>query len=215
MQIDRALTDLRDKDLEIKKMAVRAILKEIKDPEDIMSPVLKDADNSTKEIVYDALFEDSRDFSTLFHEAAKDPDPKIRGIAIRYLLRKGEVDIKTAIKWLDDKDPYVRRRVLSYLGWTKDQDTLKKVACLAVADSDPALRKEALGILGIWESKEAVGDVIKILDDEEIEFKRRAMKILEKITGKNFGDPYSVPDEELEWISVKWKSWWELMGGKI
>ncbi len=212
MQIERVLADLKDRDIQVKRLAIKAILKDSEKPDDIMATALESADSLTKEIVYDEVFNDTRDFSSLFFEATKDADPRIRATAIRYLFQKNSLKMEDALTWLEDGDPYVRRRTLSYLAWTTEVP-IKKISRLALADNDLSLRKEALRVLGVKRSREAVGDVIKVLNDAEGDLKVQAIKTLEKITGVGFGEAMGASDEELEWISAKWISWWDLTGG--
>ncbi|MCD6569604.1 MAG: HEAT repeat domain-containing protein [Deltaproteobacteria bacterium] len=211
IDIEQAIADLKDNSPEIKRMAAKAILKGSSTPEDIFTPVLKEADRATVKIIYDVLFDAGRDFSSIFMDATKDTDPRIRRQAIRYLFRKGKFKIDDGIKWLDDSDPYVRRRVLSYLAWTNEPSALERVARISITDSNPVIRKEAIKLLGIWGSKENAGPIIKALEDNNTKVRIQAVKTLEKMTGETFGDPVGASEDELEWITAKWQGWWEIV----
>jgi hypothetical protein len=73
--LNQILKDLNDADPEIKKMAARAILKEIPDPARVLSEALKGADKPTATAIYDILFDAQADFSEIFHAATHDEDP--------------------------------------------------------------------------------------------------------------------------------------------
>lgn len=209
--IEQAIADLKDDSPDIKRMAAKAILKGCPSPEDIFAPVLKDADSTTTKIIYDVLSDSNHDFSSIFMDATKDNDPRVRRQAIRYLFRKGNFKIDDGITWLDDHDPYVRRRVLSYLAWNREHLALEKIAHISVTDNDPIVQKEALKLLGVWGSKEDAGLIIKALEDNNTDVRIQAIKTLEKITGEGFGEPVGASEDELEWIIAKWQGWWEIM----
>ena len=209
--LDQILQDLHDADPEIKKMAAKAILKEISDPAKVFSSVLRDADKPTAGAIYDILFEAEADFSSIFRDATKDEDPRVRARAIRYLFRKGIFNPEDGIRWLEDGDPYIRRRVISYLFWLNDKSTLKMVARLCAEDSDESVRKDCLRFIAIWGSLDNVEQVIKALEDTSHEVRMQAVQTLKRLTGEDFGEPMGASPEEFEWIIAKWQGWWEIM----
>lgn len=209
--LDQMLRDLYDADPEIKKMAARAILKESPDPAEIFSSALKDADKPTSDAIYDTLFDADSDFTGIFKAATGHDDPDIRARAIRYLFRKGSFDPKDGTRWLADSDPYVRRRVISYLFWMNDPPSLKKVAILCTEDPDESVRKDCLRLVSIWGSDGDVEQVVRALEDKSHEVRIQAVQTLKKLTGEDFGDPLSASSEEFEWIVAKWQGWWEIM----
>lgn len=208
--LDQILRDLKDKDPEIKRMAAQAVLKQSPSPDDVFFSVLQDADRSTAFAIYDALFESPQDFSSIFKQATDDPDPRVRSQAIRYLFRRGSFRVEDGIKWLKDDDPYVRRRVLSYLSWSNDRSAIKLVAKLAAEDPDPLVRKDALRLIAVWGTREDAGIIIETLKDEDFEVKAQAIYTLKKITGEDFGEPIGVSEDQLEWIVARWQGWWEI-----
>ncbi len=209
--LDQMLRDLYDADPEIKKMAARAILRESPDPVTVFSSVLKDADRLTSEAIYTILFDAEADFSSIFKAATEHDDPEIRARAIRYLFRKGSFDPTDGVRWLGDADPYVRRRIISYLFWMNDAPSLEKVARLCTEDPDESVRKDCLRLVSIWGTNGHVEQVIRAMEDKSHEVRIQAVQTLKKITGEDFGDPLSASSEEFEWIVAKWQGWWEIM----
>jgi HEAT repeat protein len=209
--LDQILRDLHDEDPEIKKMAARAILKETRDPEQVFSGILKDADKPTSGAIYDILFDADQDFSGIFHAATLDDDPRVRARAIRYLFRRGAFRPEEGIKWLEDTDPYVRRRVISYLFWLNDKGSLGVVARLCTQDPDESVRKDCLRLISIWGSIHDVEQVIKVLEDPSHEVRMQAVQTLKRLTGEDFGEPLGTSPEEFEWIVARWQGWWEIM----
>ncbi len=209
--LNQMLRDLHDADPEIKKMAAKAILKETPDPAEVFSTVLKDADRPTSNAVYDILFDAEADFTVLFRSATEHDDPGIRARAIRYLFRRGSFHPHDGVRWLADGDPYVRRRVISYLFWMNDGDSLQEVARLCTEDPDESVRKDCLRLISIWGSEGDVGKVIKVLEDTSPEVRLQAVQTLKKLTGEDFGDPLNASPEEFEWIVARWQGWWEIM----
>lgn len=212
--LNQILRDLRDSDLEIKKMAAKAIIKETDDPGEVLSSVLKDADRPTATVIYDILFDADDDFSSIFREAAESPDAQVRARAIRYLFRRGMFQAKDGIRWLQDPDPYVRRRVISYLFWINDKFSLETISKLVHADPDPMVRKDCLRLISIWGTKKDVPHVIKALEDPSHHVRMQAINALRRLTGEDFGEPLGASPEEFEWIVAKWQGWWELMGDR-
>ncbi|MGO9146745.1 MAG: HEAT repeat domain-containing protein [Desulfomonilia bacterium] len=209
--LNQILRDLHDAEPEIKKMAAKAILKETPDPAQVFSSVLKDADKPTAGVVYDILFDADADFSDIFRAATQDEDPRVRARAIRYLFRKGAFRPEDGIKWLEDPDAYVRRRVISYLFWLNDKSSLGSVARLCTKDPDESVRKDCLRLMAIWGSPDDVEQVIKALEDPSHEVRMQAVQTLKRLTGEDFGEPLSASPEEFEWIIAKWQGWWEIM----
>jgi hypothetical protein len=210
--LNQILRDLTDSDLEIKKMAAKAILREADDPGQILSAVLRDADRPTTTVIYDILFDADDDFSSIFREAVGSDDAQVRARAIRYLFRRGMFDPHDGVRWLEDPDPYVRRRVISYLFWVNDRTSLKAVSVLLHKDPDPMVRKDCLRLISIWGTKEDVPLVIRALEDESYQVRMQAVNALRRLTGEDFGEPMGASPEEFEWIVAKWQGWWELMG---
>lgn len=213
--LDQILLDLKDSDPEIKKLASHALLKDTSCSGELIESILKDADKATSAVLYEILFEDENDFSSVFYAASKDPDPKVRRLAIRYLFRRGSFTIEDGIRWLDDADPYVRRRVVSYLFWINDRSALEPVVRVALEDPDPMVRKDALRLVGIWGSKEEIQHVIRALDDSVFDVRMQGIRTLKRLTGEDFGEPIGASDDEFEWIIAKWQGWWELMRERI
>ncbi len=209
--LNQILADLHDADPEIKKMAARAILNDIPDPEKVLSEVLKDADKPTATAIYDILFDAQADFSNIFNAATRDEDPRVRARAIRYLFRRGAFRPEDGIKWLEDPDSYVRRRVISYIFWLNDKSSLGAVAKLCIEDPDESVRKDCLRLIAIWGSIENVEQVIQALEDSSHEVRMQAAHTLKRLTGEDFGEPLGASPEEFEWIVARWQGWWEIM----
>lgn len=209
--LNQILRDLQDEDPEIKKMAARAILKETKDPSRVLFEVLKDADKPTSGAIYDILFDAESDFSDIFRAATLDEDPRVRARAIRYLFRRGAFKPEDGIKWLEDSDSYVRRRVISYLFWLNDKSSLGAVARLCTEDPDESVRKDCLRLMSIWGSIDDVDQVIRALEDPFHEVRMQAVQTLKRLTGEDFGEPLGTSSEEFEWIIARWQGWWEIM----
>jgi hypothetical protein len=135
----------------------------------------------------------------------------VRARAIRYLFRRGAFRPEDGIKWLEDSDSYVRRRVISYIFWLNDKSSLGAVARLCIEDPDESVRKDCLRLIAIWGSIENVEQVIQALEDPSHEVRMQAVQTLKKLTGEDFGEPLGASSEEFEWIIARWQGWWEIM----
>ncbi|MCE5274625.1 MAG: HEAT repeat domain-containing protein [Syntrophaceae bacterium] len=210
--LNQILKDLFDSDPEIKKMAAKAILKDADEPAQVFSSILKEADRPTATVVYDVLFDAEGDFSSIFRAATGDDDAQVRNRAIRYLFRRGMLLPQDGISWLEDSDPFVRRRVISYLFWMNDRTSLGAVVRLSNTDPDPMVRKDCLRLISIWGTKSEVPHLIKALEDPSHMVRTQAVHALKRLTGEDFGEPLGASPEEFEWIVAKWQGWWEIMG---
>ena len=141
----------------------------------------------------------------------QDEDPRVRARAIRYLFRRGAFHPEDGIKWLEDSDSYVRRRVISYIFWLNDKSSLGAVARLCIEDPDESVRKDCLRLIAIWGSIEEVEQVIKALEDPSHDVRMQAVQTLKRLTGEDFGEPLGASSEEFEWIIARWQGWWEIM----
>lgn len=209
--LDQILLDLKDSDPEIKKLAAKALLKDPTCSDELLFSILKDADPVATAVLYDALFDDEKDFPSIFFAAAEGTDARVRRMAVRYLFRRGMFTVEDGIRWLEDPDPYVRRRVIGYLFWINDKAVLEPVTRLALDDLDAAVRKDALRLVGVWGGVTEVQQVIGTLEDSSIEVRVQAIRTMRSLTGQDFGEPVGATEDEFEWIVAKWQGWWELM----
>jgi HEAT repeat protein len=213
--LDQILRDLKDSDPEIKRMAAKAILQESPSPDKLVADILEDADKPTAMALYDVLFYDDNDYPAIFMNAGADPDARVRRLAIRYLFRRGLFTVEDGIKWLEDNDPYVRRRVISYLFWLDGRSAVGPVMGIAQGDGDETVRKDALRLIAKWGDKKDAPQLIKILDDPSVEIRMQVIHVLKRLTGEDFGEPIGASDDEFEWIVAKWQGWWEIMRERI
>ncbi|HOO39510.1 MAG TPA: HEAT repeat domain-containing protein [Deltaproteobacteria bacterium] len=213
--LDQILRDLKDSDPEIKRMAANAILQESPSPDTLIAEILEDADKPTAMAIYDVLFYDDNDYPAIFLNAAIDPDPRVRRLAVRYLFRRGLFRVEDGIKWLADDDPYVRRRVISYLFWLNGGAAIDPVMAIAQGDPDEKVRKDALRLIAKWGEKKDAQYLIKILEDPSVDIRMQAIHALKRLTGEDFGEPIGASDDEFEWIVAKWQGWWEIMRERI
>ena len=209
VSLDQILLDLNDEDPEIKRLAATALLAQ--NDEDLIKEVLAKVDRATQEVLYNALFDAEGDYAKIFRDATADDDPSVRRLAIRYIFRKGRFCLEDGLKWLEDRDPYVRRRVVNYLSWINESRALKPIASLAVNDPDPLVRSDALRLIALWGNKGEAELIIQALDDDDLQVRSQAVYALSRITGEDFGDPISASEDELEWIVAKWQAWWEIV----
>jgi HEAT repeat protein len=119
------------------------------------------------------------------------------------------------VGWLSDSDPYVRRRVISYLFWINDRSALEPVVRISLDDPEQAVRKDALRLVGIWGGGREIPEVIQALEDSSFDVRMQAIRTLKRLTGEDFGEPIGASDDEFEWIIAKWQGWWELMKERI
>jgi len=210
-RLKKAIRDIEDKDPEVKRLAAKAILRYSPDPEEAFKSILENGDRSTAFIVYEILYDASQDFSSIFLKATEDPDPRIRRLAIRYLFRRSRFTLEDGLRWLKDNDPFVRRRVLRYMAWVADRSALEHMARVAIHDDDILVRMEALRLLAVHGSKQDAGHVIKALEDGNLDVRVQAIKTLKEMTGEDFGEPLGASREELDWITARWKGWWEIV----
>ncbi len=99
----------------------------------------------------------AQDFRPQLETGAKDPDAKVRVIALATMLRAGPDDQKRERllkQILEDPDPYVRRMAASWLGSPRTE-TGERQALIARArqDSDAGVRQTAEAAQKQWESR--------------------------------------------------------------
>lgn len=210
LSIDQILDDLRDSDPEIKRLAAKALVQNTSRPDEVALSVLEQSDKATAQVIYDVLFDAPGDYTSVFRRGAEDVDPSVRCHAIRYLFRNKAFKRDDGLKWLADEDPYVRRRVISYLSWINDRASLEHILGLVTRDPDARVRKDALRLVSVWGRREDARHIIPALKDNDLEVLIQAIHTLKKITGEDFGEPAGASDEELEWIIARWQGWWEL-----
>ena len=215
VSLDQILADLKDGNPEIKKLAAKALAGDPSCSFDLIASILKGADDSTIAVIYDILYDDEKDFTPVFTAATEADDARIRRKAVRYLFRRGKFSAQDGIRLLKDRDPYVRRRVISYLFWVNDRSALESVIRLAVEDSDMMVRKDALRLIGIWGRIGDARHVVKVLEDSSFEVRLQGIRTMKRLTGEDFGEPEGASDDEFEWIIAKWQGWWELMKERI
>ncbi|MEA2101943.1 MAG: HEAT repeat domain-containing protein [Thermodesulfobacteriota bacterium] len=208
--LEQILEDLKDNDPNIKQLAAKALLQQ-PGVEKIISEILDHSDHPTSSIIYEQIYEAQGDYSSIFRTAMDNSDPRIRGIAVRYLFRKGSFEKADGIQWLKDPDPYVRRRVLGYLAWVGDCTSLEEVIPLASRDTNPLVRRDALKLIAIWGKKTDTGTVLPLLEDSDHRVRTQAILTLRRITGEDFGEPMGSSGDEQEWIAAKWQGWWEII----
>lgn len=210
LSIDQILEDLKDNDPEIKRLAAKALVQHASRPDEVALSVLEQSDKTTAQVIYDVLFDAPGDYTKVFRRGAEDEDPCVRCHAIRYLFRNKAFKRDDGLRWLTDEDPYVRRRVISYLSWINDRASLAPILGLATQDSDPRVRKDALRLISVWGRREDAGHIMVALEDKDAEVRTQAIHTLKKITGEDFGEPVDASDDELAWIVARWQGWWEI-----
>jgi HEAT repeat protein len=211
LNMNDILQDLKDSNPEIKRLAARALAQQGDSSQNLILDALESADRDTAAIMYETLFDAPGDFTKVFNKGTKEKDPYIRSQSIRYLFRNGSFNPTEGVNWLNDRDPYVRRRVISYLSWMNDRSSLGSIMHVAVKDEDPKVRKEALKLASVWGRKNDAGNIIDALKDKDAEVKVQAIFTLKKITGEDFGNPSGASDDELSWIVAKWQGWWKII----
>lgn len=211
LNMNDILQDLKDSNPEIKRMAAKALAQQGDTSQHLIIEALESADKDTATIMYDTLFDTPGDFTKVFYKGTEERDPHIRCQSIRYLFRNGSFKPSEGITWLNDRDPYVRRRVISYLSWMNDRSSLSTIMHIAVKDNDPKVRKDALKLASVWGRKNDAGNIIDALKDKDAEVKIQAICTLKKITGEDFGNPSGATDDELSWIVAKWQGWWKII----
>lgn len=213
LSIDQILEDLRDNDPEIKRLAAKALVQQTSRPDEVALSALEQADRTTSQIIYDVLFDAPGDYTQVFRRGAQDTDPCVRCHAIRYLFRNKAFHRDDGLRWLSDEDPYVRRRVISYLSWINDRASIEPILALATQDPDPYVRRDALRLVSVWGKRADAGRIMAALEDTDPEVRTQAIHTLKKITGENFGEPTGASEDELEWIVARWQGWWEITKG--
>lgn len=211
LNMNDILQDLKDSNPEIKRMAAKALAQNGDASQNLIIEALESADKDTATIMYDTLFDTPGNFTKVFYKGTEERDPHIRCQSIRYLFRNGSFKPSEGIDWLNDHDPYVRRRVISYLSWMNDRSSLGTIMHIAVRDADPKVRKDALKLASVWGRKNDAGNLIDALKDKDAEVKIQAICTLKKITGEDFGNPSGATEDELSWIVAKWQSWWKIV----
>jgi HEAT repeat protein len=210
LTINEILQDLRDSSQEIKRIAAKALAQQGASAQNAVIDALESADGDTARVIYDTLFDAPGDFSQVFQRGTSVKDPHIRCQSIRYLFRNGSFNPSDGISWLTDKDPYVRRRVISYLSWMNDRSSLGSIMNLAIKDADPKVRIDALKLTSVWGRKDDAGNIIDALKDKNGDVRIQAIFTLKKITGEDFGDPLGATEDELTWIIARWQGWWKI-----
>ncbi len=210
VEFEQILKDLQDREPEIKRLAAQAMITHPLSQESVFA-LLEVADKPTTLAIYEALYEAEEDYSTIFLRATDDEDPRIRRQAIRYLFRRGTFTVEDGMRWLADIDPYVRRRVISYLSWINGRQALDPIVRLATQDPDSLVKRDALRIIAMWGDRQDAGSIIAALEDRDSTVRTQALITLKRITGEDFGEPLGRSEDEMEWIVAKWRGWWEIV----
>ena len=125
---------------------------------------------------------------TMFAEALKDPDPRVRTFAANALRAAGQAGAQAApalIEALDDPDPYVRQGAVEALGAMKSLEGLRQ----ALDSPDWSVRIRAIGQLHGF-GPEAVPAIIHALDDRNGSIVSQAADMLSQMAPN---DPRTLP----------------------
>jgi len=202
-------------------LALKGIIKEERTPR--LIDLLSHSDAHVRANVADALgyIGDEKAVPALI-KLLSDSEPVVRSKAAGALGGlKDKRAVPHLINLLSDSDAGVRTSAAGGLGEIgSDEAVGPLIACLN-SEPDPYVRANAAGALGKIGSRKAVGSLIACLDEIPMaglrlkdwrHFQSYVMETLGKITGENFGYPWTAPGAERKEIIQKWLDWWRRIG---
>lgn len=196
---------LRDEDPRIRKYAIWELGKIGPEAVPALTELLRDGDPEIRRHAVWALGDIGREGVPALIRALEDENPEVRWAAAWTL---GEVGPKAAeavpalIQTLRDEGPEVRRASAWALGAIGVRETAVVAALIQtlIADEDPTARRLAAWALGALQPdwREGVPALIQALGDSDPGVRRTAARVLQRVTGQDFGQD-----------ARRWQCWWE------
>jgi HEAT repeat protein len=118
-----------------------------------------------------------------------ETDPLVRAQLIRTLGHyPGTPTLSTVAAALDDGERDVRIAACESLGRLGGPDATEKLSATIASDADPDVRLAALRAAGELDDPNVVSGIAIALDDPDPALQLRAMRSLEQVTGKQYGN---------------------------
>ncbi len=105
-----------------------------------------------------------------------------------------------------------RFAALVELGRRGDVEHLPVIAEVLLDDEDFVVREFAANVLGTYDSKQAVGFLVRALRDSAPSVVFAADEALQRITRKDFGMKQRSSSSARAEVVRRWESWWEKSG---
>ena len=129
---------------------------------------------------------------TVLRRWTERPDPFVRAAALRALRELRFADaFDPALRALADTTPGVRLEAVAVLGWLKDARALPALAAIATGDSEPDVRRAAVGSLGFAPATHSVATaaLLGALRDPAWQVREEAATTLGKLRAPTARDP--------------------------
>jgi hypothetical protein len=203
-----------DRVIRIKAAEVLAKSKLKSTPEVLMDAWCDETDPEARTAIIKALVElDYKEAISFFTDALDEDDLKIQMAALEGLY-KFETDKKTTaglLKALRSQYYHIRRRAVTYLGWSKASVALPQLLKL-LKDENEFVRKATISTLFSFRNKESIPHLIEALHDSSLSVRKKAIEVLYRWTGlRNDFKPNASGSKRLEGID-RWREWWDKNG---
>jgi HEAT repeat protein len=160
-----------------------------------LTQAMSDPDPKVREAAYGALstisvhrpaYLRAADFPALLETGAKDPEPRVRVVALVSLLgdaRSTKQRDAIVERGLTDPDPYVRRMAVSWLGSPRTKTRSRQdLIAQALGDPDPDVRATAVAAQQQWDSRKRSWPIDLWRLVREGEYGKVGMRILVAVT---------------------------------
>ncbi|MFQ5646024.1 MAG: HEAT repeat domain-containing protein, partial [bacterium] len=143
-----------------------------------------------------------------FQEFLQRPDPRSQLAALEGFNRYGSDEgMRSIVKALRSEHQMVRRRAVTYIGWSMHRKALPELVKL-LRDPSAYVRKTTVMVVASFGDPSSVLFLLDALDDQDRSIRTLVYKTLKNMSGKDFGyDPGADHHQRLEAI-IAWKRWW-------
>ena len=208
---EKALRDLLEAEMDIKRLAVSELGKL---GNKHAGPALKEAlainDQELQAEIINALIQiEDAEVLPVCKNYLKHPYTGVRTACVRGLYKVGQAAAAPLlIEALKDENMEVRNSAAMFLGWIESQEAIPSLLQVAAADHDLRVRKSAIQALENIRNQDAVLPLIRLLNDDVLDIREKALVTLERITGETL--EVSKSDDVKDRLAdvKRLKNWW-------
>jgi len=208
---EKALRDLLEADMDIKRLAVSELGKL---GNKHAGPVLKEAlsihNQELQAEIINALIQiEDDEVLPICKRHIKHPYAGVRAACVRGLYKVGQNEAAPLlIEALNDENIEVRNSSAMFLGWIESKPAIPSLLQVAAADCDLRVRKSSVQALENIRDQSAVLPLIRLLHDDSKDIRNKVLVALERITGETL--PVGISDDSKDRLAEinRLKEWW-------